>query len=364
MKIEDYKKPSIGVVIATYNNALYLRECIESVLRQTYKPSQIIICDDASIDGNQEIVKEYAKKYPNLIESILHKINKGIPKNFNSGLKRIKTDYLCLIAGDDFWDKNKLKFEVERLQHVKAARWCYSGSYLTDSSGKVTKKFVRAYDGSEGNILFYVLSHQMTLRNLLIEKKLLDEVGFFDETLAVFEDWDFKIRLAASAPVAATNKRTNFYRRHTSNISMGDPEKLIRDEIRVYEKHLPLLANCIQSEALNIKCSVESLIAHKQLKMPESRRFVYYTLENVYKRFYPVYINSSKNDRYVIKKCISEMFIKAAKHELTKNHKKNALKYGVRSLRYNSKNTYVKYLTRLLEKLKLSRALGANEKLI
>lgn len=249
---------SVGVVVPTYNCRDYLEDCIESLLRQSHKPSQIVICDDCSQDNTQEVILRYQAKYSGLIESILHKKNKGISKNFNSGLENIRTDYVSIISGDDFWHADKLKFEVEALRENPKCRWAYSNSVLTDKEGHYIKPFRRKYDGAEGQILFEILTHEMTLRNWLIEKPLLDSVGFFDESLFIFEDWDFKIRLASGAPVKHVAHDSVFYRVHGKGISSSPGNIYFESLIKVYKKHFSLIEK--------LPDDAKSLVIKKQRK--------------------------------------------------------------------------------------------------
>jgi glycosyltransferase involved in cell wall biosynthesis len=232
---------TVGVVVPTYNCREYLEDCIESLLGQSHGPSQIVICDDHSQDNTQEFILRYQMEYPDLIESILHTENKGIAKNFNSGLGKIRTDYISIISGDDFWHSDKLKLEVEALSANPECRWAYSDSVITDKEGNHLGPFRREYDGAEGQILFEILTHEMTLRNWLIEKSLFDSVGFFDENFFIFEDWDFKIRLAECASVKHVSHDSVFYRTHGQGISSSPGNIYFENLMKVYKKHFSLI---------------------------------------------------------------------------------------------------------------------------
>ena len=78
--------PLVSVWMLTYNLKKFIKDCIESVISQNYNKIEIIIGDDASTDKTQEILKEYQKKYPDIIKLILHPTNLGITKNSNSVL--------------------------------------------------------------------------------------------------------------------------------------------------------------------------------------------------------------------------------------------------------------------------------------
>lgn len=99
---------TISVMILTYNHAPYLAQAIESVLAQeTSHRIEILIMEDCSIDGTQDIVRHYAQKYPTKIRACLHTRNvgrrKGIPYVVHEGIVQLKGDYIAVLEGDDYW---------------------------------------------------------------------------------------------------------------------------------------------------------------------------------------------------------------------------------------------------------------------
>src|SRR3954466_12075374 len=75
--------PRVSVLMLTYQHAKYVRESVESVLAQNYPNLQIVIGDDASTDGTQDILREYAARHPGLFKLLLAETNQGITKNAN-----------------------------------------------------------------------------------------------------------------------------------------------------------------------------------------------------------------------------------------------------------------------------------------
>lgn len=278
---------TVGVVVPTYNCRDYLEDCIESLLRQSHKPTEIVICDDCSQDNTQEIILRYQTKYDGLIKSILHKNNGGISNNFNSGLENIQTDYISIISGDDFWHTDKLKLEVEALRENPKCRWAYSNSVLTDKEGNFLEPFRREYDGAEGQILFEILTHEMTLRNWLIEKSLLDSIGLFDESLFIFEDWDFKIRLAAKASVKHIAHDSVFYRVHGKGISSSPGNVYFESLIKVYKKHFSLIEKLPgETKSLVIKKQRQDMLiqlnrylsSNCRISFPNKLKYLFYKI--------------------------------------------------------------------------------------
>lgn len=92
--------PKVSIIIPTYNVEAYLRECMESVTRQTLKDIEIICINDGSTDGSLEILKEYADKDPRII--LVDKENEGYGVGMNIGLDKASGEYIGIVEPDDF----------------------------------------------------------------------------------------------------------------------------------------------------------------------------------------------------------------------------------------------------------------------
>ena len=104
------KNDFISILITNYNKEKFLKKCLDSVSNQTYKNYEVILYDDCSNDKSLEIIKNYKK-----IKLIRNKkrSNKSAPLNQINGLirgfKKSKGNIICLLDGDDYFDKNKLR---------------------------------------------------------------------------------------------------------------------------------------------------------------------------------------------------------------------------------------------------------------
>jgi glycosyltransferase involved in cell wall biosynthesis len=103
------KKPLISILIYNYNYGLYLRDCFDSVLNQSYKNFEIIFSDNASIDDSWNIAVEYAKKYPNKIKLVRNDKNYGPLKNLINCYNLMEGDFRIELCSDDFLLKDCLK---------------------------------------------------------------------------------------------------------------------------------------------------------------------------------------------------------------------------------------------------------------
>lgn len=101
--------PEISIIVPVYNVEIYLRECLESIERQTFTDWECIVVDDGSPDGSDRICDEFAARDSRFI--VIHKINGGLSSARNAGLKRAQGKYISFIDSDD-------SVKPEFLQHM------------------------------------------------------------------------------------------------------------------------------------------------------------------------------------------------------------------------------------------------------
>lgn len=111
----------ISVIIPVYNVEKYLRECLDSVLAQTYTNLEILLVDDGSTDGSGAICDEYAGKDSRI--RVIHQENGGLSAARNAGLRAAKGSYIEFVDSDDWIDRNLLKSQMDAIQqhHVSIA---------------------------------------------------------------------------------------------------------------------------------------------------------------------------------------------------------------------------------------------------
>ena len=140
-------KKKLSCHIITYNQKDYIKECIEGVLMQKVNFSmEIIIGDDNSTDGTREILKDYAKKYPDLIRLNLREVRgSGIPgkDNFVSTLEMCNGEYASLCDGDDYWtDPLKLQKQVDFLEANPDYVLCFHPVSILKTNGEIIDDFI------------------------------------------------------------------------------------------------------------------------------------------------------------------------------------------------------------------------------
>ena len=125
------KKKFFKIIISNFNNRLYINQCLDSVLNQTFKDYVCIIIDDMSTDGSDEIAMSYAKHYPDRFVFVKMK-NKGFASAArNIGIDYpIRAEYLKFIDSDDWlYDNNVLKKLHDKLVDSGFPKCMFHGSY-------------------------------------------------------------------------------------------------------------------------------------------------------------------------------------------------------------------------------------------
>ena len=127
---------TISVVIPAYNAGEYIARAIDSVLAQTLPPGQIIIVDDDSSDGSQELIAGYRSRYPDLITPIFHEQNRGVARVRVTALEAVTGDYVTYLDGDDRYLPEKLEKEAALLQSRSDIQIAYSNNYYMTAGGR------------------------------------------------------------------------------------------------------------------------------------------------------------------------------------------------------------------------------------
>lgn len=114
-------KPLVSISCTTYNHAHYIQKCLDGfIMQKTNFAIEVLIHDDASTDGTQDIIREYETKYPEIIKPIYQKENqysKGISIGITFNMPRAQGKYIAMCEGDDYWtDPYKLQKQVDFLE--------------------------------------------------------------------------------------------------------------------------------------------------------------------------------------------------------------------------------------------------------
>ncbi|GAA5100086.1 hypothetical protein GCM10023210_38190 [Chryseobacterium ginsengisoli] len=129
-----------SVALCTYNGGKFLKQQIDSILSQTLKVNEIIVCDDGSTDSTVEILNTYKKQYPDIFKIYINEKNLRSAKNFEKAISLCNNDIIFLSDQDDVWASEKVKTYCEFMRnHPNISVLCSNGFIIDDQNKKLEK---------------------------------------------------------------------------------------------------------------------------------------------------------------------------------------------------------------------------------
>jgi glycosyltransferase involved in cell wall biosynthesis len=233
-------RPLVTVIITCYNIRDYLEDAICSVLNQTYDNLEIIVVDDGSTDGTDELMRSYR-----MALVYLEKVNGGPSSARNYGVARARGEFVAFLDGDDIWERFKLEQQVAVLSTHTELGMVFSDFSTFDEAGTVvTEKNKSMFCHLEPLAYEYLVDRNNFIypSTVLIRKKVLDQVGGFDESLRGPEDWDLWLRIVRYAAIAGIHAPLARIRQHATNIS-GIVLPMLENERRAIENQRAFLSS-------------------------------------------------------------------------------------------------------------------------
>ena len=130
-----------SVALCTYNGQQFLKQQLDSILNQTHKVDEIVVCDDGSTDKTIEILENYSANYPNTFYINQNEINLRSVKNFEKAVKLCSGDIIFLSDQDDVWVDNKVEKYVDYFDKNPNIEVLASNGYCIDENSKVHDKY-------------------------------------------------------------------------------------------------------------------------------------------------------------------------------------------------------------------------------
>lgn len=229
----------ISVIVPVYNTEIYLEECIESILTQTYKDFELLLINDGSTDGSLAILRKYATKDDRI--RIFDKKNGGQSQARNMGLDNAKGEYIAFVDSDDIIAANYLEVLFTALLDTKVkmvqskiARF-YDVPTFDSHIGFVNAvEFSKCYESTK-----YVQCYNDSVSCKLFHKSLFENLRFIEGE--IFEDGKIIIDLWLRSVVQTNVDYCGYYYRFTPNSTMSTFNvKKDFEQIIVWEKRIDI----------------------------------------------------------------------------------------------------------------------------
>lgn len=211
----------ISVIIPFYNSHSTLRAAVLSVVEQDYLSIEIILVDDCSSDASPLIALDMQFKFAN-VTCLRTPSNLGVSAARNYGVAHSSGDYLTFLDSDDFYTRpSKISSAMKciyRNQYRTTAKSiiAYSNSILCSSDGLNSLPIFTLFNRLPSNLFIYMT---MLPRDFILPRSLFAQVGGFPESISIYEDWIFRLRLSRIAIFISTKSWDSVYRLSSSGLS-------------------------------------------------------------------------------------------------------------------------------------------------
>lgn len=221
----------ISVILATYNDSAFIKESIESILKQTYPYFELIIVNDGSTDNTLEIVNEFIDDRIIIID----KPNTGLPDSLNVGLAKSRYEWVARMDGDDVAMPTRFERQVKM---IKDALSVIGGNcILIDKYNKTIGHTDFSTDHRAICFKMFCGKSQFAHPSTLIRKSSLLEIGGYDTNFRAAQDIDLWYRLSSIGRLVNTSDYILKLRKSNTNISSNRKEEQTRNSIISFAKY-------------------------------------------------------------------------------------------------------------------------------
>lgn len=226
--------------MTTYNREKFIAEAVESVLMQSFQDWELIIIDDASEDGTENIVKKYSDE-DKRIKYYKNQTNLGIVKSRNLALRKSEGRFIAILDSDDVWcEKEKLKLQYDIMDKDDCVL-VGTGVQVVGENGKNIQKYFNPL--SDKQIRHSILSRNpFAHSSIMYNKDMVLKIEGYRQGLLVGEDYDLCLRLGLEGKMQNLNILGLKYRIHSQNISRRKRLVALKNNlsiIKLYRKVYP-----------------------------------------------------------------------------------------------------------------------------
>ena len=287
--------PLVSVIITTHNRLDLLKKAIDSVRNQSYKNFELIVVDDASIDGT----KEYCEGQDFDYIYIPQEESKGGNHARNIGIKSAKGKYCAFLDDDDRWKESYLEKMVGLIEE-KGCGMVYSGVTYEQYNGDDVQyeDIVHGFDGDLSTIVLYCAFASTSC--MMVNKELLNHIGMFDENLTAWQDYELVLRIAQETSIYFVREPLIYYRIVANDrICVSSNYSNWKQSYRyIYRKHKQLFHRLNDYERLLQKKFVWTHAMHKS--STSGKRFANSLYRRLLRRNTPVFIKKNSSDPFLM----------------------------------------------------------------
>jgi hypothetical protein len=259
------RTPTLAAVIPTYNCAGFLEEAVASVRAQTAPVDEIIVVDDGSTDGTEEVVSRLGSGI-----RYLQQRNAGPSAARNAGAAAARSEWLAFLDADDLWFPDKTERQWALLEQDPELALIATDRREVDGAGELIidslferhglLPWLRELAGRRIPNALARLARKnfIPTSSVLVRRQVMMELGGFNTGIRFSEDQEFWCRIAARYPVACLPEVQTLYRRHGAN-AVAQTEKMLQGSIQTMRSLRERCGDALRSEG----CDPDRLVAEQ-----------------------------------------------------------------------------------------------------
>jgi glycosyltransferase involved in cell wall biosynthesis len=227
------RKPRVSVVIPTFNSSAMVKEAIQSVLSQTYRDFEVVVIDDGSTDNTEAVVRGFGEPVRYFKQK-----NQGVSAARNAGIQQSLGEYIAFLDSDDLWLPEKLAEEIPALDDDPKIGLVYCDWSVTSGDAVLQSSYLKDLPAASGYVFDDLIQSGFILTSgVVVRRACLDNVGDFDKSLAIAQDYDLWLRISYQWKAQLVNQRL-FTKRSWDGSLSSNLIKTALERIALFQKTL------------------------------------------------------------------------------------------------------------------------------
>lgn len=255
---------TVAVLLPVYNAGKFLRECLDSVLAQTFTDFELVACDDASTDDSLSILDEYAKR-DRRVRVLKNPENLGIASTRNRLFAAIPEDreYIALMDSDDVCFPDRLERQLEFLENHPEVGGVGSSLEIIDENSRCTG--FRSYPAFPAEI-----RRVMPLRNviaqpsMMLRRKAVADIGGYDPECVCCSDYEYWLRMLEKYDFANLREPVLRYRMSSTQLKQSKLKLSLRTTLKLQADYRK------RTHSRSIRALLHAFAGHMLLCLPSS----------------------------------------------------------------------------------------------
>ena len=214
--------PKVSILIPSYNQEHVIEQTVMSSLTQDYDNLEVVVSDDASVDGTPQILQTLEAKYPKRLKVFLHQTNLGVTKNHTRGLLECGGELICFQDGDDLFLPGKIKKQVAfMLAHPGCTISSHDVDVFDSESGKTLYLWSQRFGQREGGMHELVrFGNYLSSVSVMVRRMHLPSYGY-DDRIRIGSDWLLWLEVLSRGRgrICYLDEVLAKYRRHPGNLT-------------------------------------------------------------------------------------------------------------------------------------------------